>query len=264
MKNKLIKGLFAFGLMVSLFNMANVNVYAVGGTFDNGGTIVEDDLSDREVSVVVGEVDVPVYNVELSWTSMQFNYRYDEITSSYIWKVTDECKLIESIDETYLYDSLHGDSWCSSVYEDENLTDAIEEGMLYGKILGGKITIVDSSSLGNVIPSIEWSSNEGYEAVQANFKYNTWDNICDESNENCEYEFVSHNLNLNLNGKTELPEETRVIGGCMGGPDWSYCESRFYLNLSLNTNTSLGTVKPTKGDVVGHLTISFRGKSIIE
>lgn len=52
MKNKIL-------ILIGLLLCFTINVYA---------------LDDENIDVTVGEVDVPVYNVEVSWDSMEFTY----------------------------------------------------------------------------------------------------------------------------------------------------------------------------------------------
>jgi len=68
MKNKIL-------LLIVIFIFSIVNVYA---------------LDDEKISITVGDVDVPVYNVEVYWDSMEFSYN-EQV--NFVWN-----------NETYTYE----------------------------------------------------------------------------------------------------------------------------------------------------------------
>ncbi len=261
MKNKLIKGLFGLGLGLSAFALTT-GVYAQVGAGDaiNGGFELGT-IGDNNVNVVVGEIDTPVYNVQISWTSMQYNYKYNEETHIYEWVVTNSCKRLYSdsgqdgyvvtVEDKQNAESLYDDASCTIEYTG-NVEEEIVNEEVYEKITGGKIVITDASTLGYVIPSITWTSGEGYETVDANIylgrpsvTYDVGAEVVVESDGMYyDYSLIGENGINNV----QLPYEYNI-------------NNKYYLKLTLFNkgygDTTTSPVVPTTGDQIGQVTVSL-------
>jgi len=78
MKNKLIKG--GLGLILGLFSFTTV-IDASAQTIDS---IVEGNNS-TSANVTVGNVEAPVYDIEINWDSLKYDWKYDEETKNFKW-----------------------------------------------------------------------------------------------------------------------------------------------------------------------------------
>ncbi len=81
MKNKLIKGLFGLGLGLSAFAIT-IGVNAL--TTENI-TSVEEGSNSVDASVTVGNVETPVYEVEITWDGLTFDWSYNEYQQTFMW-----------------------------------------------------------------------------------------------------------------------------------------------------------------------------------
>jgi len=254
MKNKLIKGLFGFGLIL----LMTTGVYAnVGyGDWVNGGGI-GGALPGDAVNAVVGEVDGAIYSASITWTSMQYNYKYDEEYDIYKWVVTNKCELINAqggaIDGgsniASDYDNLYTDSTCSTEYEGETTDEELLSQGVYGSIYGGKIIITDNSKLGTITPSITWTSTDDYSYVHADVLVGT--------------PVVTYDAGPGYCGPTEM-NGMQYCNSLIGqnGIDTSLSDdyrfdNKYYLKLKLSGSSEGVSTRPTTGDTIGSLTISF-------
>lgn len=74
MKSKLLLGLFGIGVLSSVMT---VNAQSLDS--------VEEGSNSAQSSVTVGEVELPVYSVDINWENLQFDWSYNSETAEYEW-----------------------------------------------------------------------------------------------------------------------------------------------------------------------------------
>ena len=171
-------GLFGLGLVLPTIA---VNAEEVG----------EDIIKSSDAQVKVGEVETPVYSVDISWNAFEFDWKYNEEKNEYEWKngtinptIGSLSSYLESnpglIDETYFNNNK--DRFCL----DQECQNPISKDLKYEDMIANKdnyyyvlhsgdnsnhFHIGDSSTGGRVVPSIKWTSSSGYEYVDGIFEY---------------------------------------------------------------------------------------------
>lgn len=185
MKKLFLLGVLSFGLLLPF----GVNAEEENG-YDSKIDSVEEEKNSANASVKVGEVEVPVYDVNINWDSLKYNWKYNYKTNKYEWAVetTKMCEIssydVPSEDEweNYKY-NLYTDSTCDTwasqdlTYE-EFITNSENYYYYSGDYENSHIHIDDYSTGGRIIPSIKWKSEENYDFVQGNFKYFVYEQIC--------------------------------------------------------------------------------------
>lgn len=180
MKKKLLMGILG---LIMLFPF---------GT--NAETIdsIEEGNNSLNATVTVGEVDVPVYNVEVSWDPLQFNWEYNSETTKYEWnlkliEVAELCELATK-ENTIDLDNLEENEPVPNYHIYPNskciFDEAIEETLTYEEIISGNyyigygartlnnvINIKDKSTKSRIYPEIEWKPEEKYGWTTGLFHY---------------------------------------------------------------------------------------------
>lgn len=140
-----------------------------------------------DASVVVGEVETPVYDVEITWGALTYDWKYSAELDDYTWESSKEWEIYE------LKDALDSGELTEDTFEDlrknictdpdcnskiaENVTyeDVLNDlGMYYYKSVAGTsnwIYIDDYSTGRGIIPSVKWTSAKGYDWVEGKFSY---------------------------------------------------------------------------------------------
>lgn len=179
MKKGLVLGLIGLG---SLFTL-------VGGV--KAETLDLTNVSTTGQTVTVGEVDAPVYSVDITWGDLTFDYEYNQVTSQYYWRAKKECVKLVADDGGYNkiswinneYD-LYLDDQCKNEYNKETFNldfeGAVEAELYYAAPDyegAGYIQIKDNSTNAQIVPSILWQSESKYDFVDAKFQYETPEGI---------------------------------------------------------------------------------------
>lgn len=178
MKKKILIGLFGVGLLLP--TMA-IRAEELG----------EDVIESSNAEVKVGKVEVPVYNVDISWNAFEFNWKYNEEKNEYEWEtekvnpyIVSLSSILETeqvnIDETYF--NTHKSLFCL----DQECETPINQDLEYEEMIANKdnyyymltsgensnhFHIGDASTGGRIVPTIKWTSSNGYEYVEGIFEY---------------------------------------------------------------------------------------------
>ena len=229
MKKILLMGIISFGALTLCLKGVKAE------------TLDLTNVSETGQSVTVGEVDVPVYSVDITWGNMTFDYKYNNETGQYYWKTKE---------------------------------DSQEYDMTPGHIL-----IEDNSKYGSIRPSIYWQSEQKYDFVDAHFYYegfvecgvldeNLFDNLDSDyiyTDATCETKLTDTNsifeegkyygayasLKNKLSGNL-LPDNSVNVG--MDGKEW------YHLQFELVNNLNKESKLPITGDKIGTVTISIDAK----
>ncbi|MBQ7136755.1 MAG: hypothetical protein IJO43_02105 [Bacilli bacterium] len=176
MKNKLFKGLFGF--LAVLFLFVVTDVYASGNYMeflrDSEG------FNSSSNAVTIGEVETPIYEAQLVWPNLAFNWSYDVNEQEFRWKASSLCELQTDDYELAQYlisegFTLYKDSSCN---ERADEGDAVEEYYILSKSDAAEIVIVDQSKFGQIVPSAFWKSSEEYEHVIGKLEYLIGQSVC--------------------------------------------------------------------------------------
>ena len=169
MKKNLFKVLF--GVLVFF---VGVNVHAVKAPAV-GGEVVTDPLNEGTTgSVVVGEVATPVYEVNIFWDDLTFDWTYDYDTNSFGWKPASLCEneyemvgYEAEFDEKLAKGEIYTDATCSTVTNERT-----EEAVYYAVSERDYVYmgIEDFSQNGQIVPSISWNAESNYSYTIANFE----------------------------------------------------------------------------------------------
>lgn len=297
MKKGLIKTFAGVAALSSLFA---VNVHALG---------VDEGNNSDSTNVVVGEVDTPVYTVGIRWGDFSYHWAYNSETGSYEWKdgKVDRCGGVvpfsgegdpspefkvyteEEYAEQISAGNIFSDSTCSTVTSDVTFAEVEEKKVytVYKGVSNTEIIIFDESSLGQVVPSIEWNSTDDYDWTTGEFVYENATMTCEletsetyplgyaiyyDSDCNNEVTDTEENYQPNTYYKGvytfatqttkggELPDSARFDGGVVC--DGDKCVSVRVYDVKFNLGVDEGkTVKtPKVGDTIGTITVSFRAK----
>ena len=155
MKNKLIKGLFGFGLILLMTTGVNAQ----------GITSIEEGNNSASSEVMIGNVEVPVYEAEIIWQDLTFDWAYNEVTKEFEWRKPKVCSQYYSKEEveTALQkgEKVYSDNTC------ENRTWSYEEGdeKTYYYIYETNKSVIgieDMSQKGEIVPTVTWKSSEKY------------------------------------------------------------------------------------------------------
>ena len=65
-----------------LVGIIGLSALALFTTNVNAETIDLENVSETGKSVIVGEVDVPVYSVDITWGDLTYDWKYDDVTKS--------------------------------------------------------------------------------------------------------------------------------------------------------------------------------------
>lgn len=274
MKSKLFKAVFGIGLFALALN---VNANTINSVTEGSNT--------TNATVTVGEVEAPVYEVEVSWDDLTFDWTYNSETNKFGWTPSKVCVPVDTSDFD-IYEEFYTDSTCST-----EVTEYIG-GTDYYRLESRKsasISIQDYSENGQIVPSIKWNSSSKYEDVVGNFKYygetcavieseETFEHLKDRNlytDSTCstkvsttpifeagKYYVLTEREGLNLTSE-ELPDAARTggAGDCFGGDEGMFCSSDDWAGIyKLSFNLEGGTTNPTSGDEIGTITVSIRAK----
>lgn len=242
-------------------------------------------------TVTVGNVDTPVYNVNIYWNDLTFDWVYDADAEEFGWAPAQYCDLHYAENGDLAGDTV--------IYNDENCTE--EAGVVAGDENGdGKyhlvrpesvsIGIEDYSTFGQIIPTVEWEANADYDYVDAEFtyedeacvlipdedvfdvalKYGVYtDNKCSVATDSTTFTADTYYAIVEdekvMNGG-DLPDTARrsaagsvdTIDGFVF-VDHAYARNNYHLELNL-VNKTTPTTTPTIGSEIGTITISVRAK----
>ena len=176
MKNKLMKSLFC---IILLFCMTTV-VYAGPS---NGNILSPEEGNDStSANVTVGNVETPVYGADLYWESLIFDWVYDNSTKEFNWTPVPICERYYPSEEMTWEEafasetSIYTDSTCSTKANEYN--ESISEYYHMRERENAFMHIWDMTTGGQIVPSVEWNSNDKYNNVIGKFSYIKTESVC--------------------------------------------------------------------------------------
>lgn len=227
---KLLMGIFGLMLLLPM----GVNASAAKAEIE----VLYDITDSMTADATVGEVDVPVYSVEIIWRNFRFEWKYDKELNSYGWKAAEICQPLyitssESFDEYSAYRIIYTDSACmtETTSYDENIPAYYYK--LSSQLEDNKrahIAIRDNTENGSITPSLTWNATENYGYVEGKFSYFlTRENVCKPATKE---EFESFgNVYSDNECKTERIDADTV----------EYEEGKYFVVTSVNDYTLLTT-----------------------
>ncbi len=279
-----MKNLFKYFVLIALLFSANVVLVNA----ENGGTH-SDQNGDSNVNVTVGNVEVPVYNVEISWDDFIFDWKYDYETRTYNWGRTD-CAYIDPVvdwrpDVFYERDFYLNSSCTGNTISGEEVKATENKGMEFYYLTEGEapeIDIIDASEGGYITASLSWTPEEKYDFTTATFSYVKEQSTCVEipatdvheeagafTSSNCEgektfvanepvgtkfYDWETNEVETEFDG--ELPLEAD-----RGHQSTSFVEEVHEYWYTVKANLSVDSTKtvttPTAGEQIGTVTVSI-------
>ena len=283
-----MKKLLSYLLVIALvfgMGMSFVNAEGEGNESFTGS-------GDAGAEATVGDVDAPVYDVEVNWYNFVFDWKYNETAHEYEWMVhqTLDCMPYthdDLVDMGYDFDNLgevtfYTDSSCTVVKENfgnANDTYYMLEGAGAPRAF---VVIEDMSTNGYIEPSLSWSSEDQYDFTTAAITYSVDVPVCDvvpdyaydevtlaHISSDCTgdeietanapegtvfYAYLNDVQELEYTGgEVPITAKRAASGGVLYNGVHDYYE--FYLELGLDETKTITT--PTPGDTIGTLTITI-------
>lgn len=239
-------------------------------------------ISETGQNVVVGEVETPVYSVDITWGDMTFDYVYNEATQEFEWQEQITCtKISEQQKDYYQNLKIFTNSTCTSLLvnkDDYTFDDLVYSEYYYSSSSegAGQISILDNSENGGIIPSLYWESSEKYNYVNGKFQY--IGPMCGLVSES-DFDYVKNNLYTDSSCTIKNTNDNPIYGemsyytfigdgyidmnygvipeGTSGiGNGNYYYEAR----IRLLNDYSKEITTPVKGDTIGRITVSIEAK----
>ena len=245
-------------------------------------------------TAIVGNVEVPTYSISMSWGDLTFDWVYDSDSNTFGWKPGDHCvhNFVYSQEELDKYKGrVYTDSECSKPATEE-LSEEIGNYWVLLEREEAEIVIIDGSTNGKIVPSIEWKPEDKYKETNAEFRYiakscemiNSQEvfELAKEkaiySDANCssqletvpEYEkgkyytyaYKKNNLTteeIQESGRTRasrnnIPEEEPCADGLCFYPNNESDQERYFVSLKLVD----GSTTPTTADEIGTITVKIK------
>ena len=187
-----MKKLFNYFMVAAL--MLTLNVALVSA--DDSVEVTEG--GDTDATVTVGDVDVPVYNVIISWYNFTFDWKYDSTTNQHGWRTHGTCTAYDTTNTAsvlaedpnfFNYYSFFEDNACTRPISGQEVAEAMQTGAIFyyyvyesphaGEGLG-YIIIEDMSEAGYAAPSLSWTPESKYDFTTASFTYEKVVPVCEE------------------------------------------------------------------------------------
>lgn len=279
MKKKLL-GLALGGLLFSV--ATNVNA-------ESTTTIDNDNLSNSQ-SVTVGNVETPVFNVNVYWGDMSFDWTYNNTTKEYGWTPTKVCTSTGVPTEenfTAGGKEYYSDESCSTKITEYNASSSYYELEKRSYV---RIGIEDMSERVEIVPSIKWVASEDYSYVDAKIvadeiyctsipnaeafelvkSFSLYsDSTCATKTTATTFEsgkFYTYARRDQIITTEEIPDSARISGAGSSPTydgveyiNFAYLRNFYMLDFNLVNKTTPATT-PTKNAVIGTVTISIKEK----
>ena len=282
------KNLFKLFASVSIFaSLFAVNVQALG---------VEEGNNSASESVTVGNVQTPVYSVDISWGDFAYDWVYESSTGEYRWEPSDVESCVRALPSVYDENAytaainegnIYSDSSCSASTNSVAYAD-IESTTVFTKVTApgaSNINISDASTAGQIVPSVSWTPSTGYDWVTGKFNYSDCSFECvsidDEESFNTAYEIYTDNACSTFVDKSTLSYQANTYytkaGGCvynsitggevpeeavngMGVNENGTAVRAYTLDFEIGVDSSKTITTPKAGDTVGTITVSIAAK----
>ena len=267
--NYLMVTALLLGVNVALVNAEEVSVTGSGNT---------------DAEVTVGNVDTPVYDVNISWENFVFDWTYDAGNNQYNWvnHLNMSCSEItfgEVRDYNDFYGTYYSDATCKTVVELNNASNYQDSDVFYYHVgvgtVGANVYITDASSGGYITSTLTWNPENKYNFTTASFKYVKDTLTCVEipkdagvpegefyTNANCTgektpfsnldnvtyYDWKSGEEEIPFNGNLNQEMAYNQIGDGT---------TNYRLTMELGVDRTKEITTPTAGDKIGTLTISI-------
>ena len=146
-------------ILASAASMMAIAVTPVSSVFASYGV-------QEERPVTVGDVDTTIYDADIHWGNMVFDWKYDKNTNQYGFKAKVKCGVNTDGLEAWALLKEHG-----NLFSDDTCTSAVDgelsaQGPYYHKFIdSGHIQVIDKTTNGAITASAEFSRGENYEWV---------------------------------------------------------------------------------------------------
>jgi hypothetical protein len=226
MKKALICGVASFALAA----MPAISTFAVG-------------VGTQSHNVVVGEIDEPIYSIDLNWGSMAFDWRYDNETESFDFvQQRGPGQAVSTMPDGY--DWINAEKNKGYIFEDEACRtmyngEIVNNELYYWcpiYLASGVVQITDNSTNGKVKASASFSPETNYNWVSG--KFGLWE----KSGNNLVF-------NESENGAFQQLEDTNWDGTII-------THTMINLKLEKNQNAS-GAQTVSANDKIGTITINI-------
>ncbi len=120
-------------------------------------TFAEGDLDGGSHDVTVGEVDEPIYSVDIEWNDMVFDWKYNAETNEYNFESPKQCVGFIYSGETPA-PNMFSDNTCSSL-----VSDPVVGNMYYSKEhVNDRVGVFDESENGRIKAQVSFVSEPKY------------------------------------------------------------------------------------------------------
>ena len=237
------------------------------------------EVTETGKNVVVGEVETPVYSVDITWGNMEFDYVYNEVTGKYEWKSELTCEKLESWDkDTYNlgWNDIYSDESCTNSATYSSFEEALDSNAYKGyDDISSSIVITDNSVRGHVAPKLYWTSESDYDYVIGEFygdgfecglieedKFPYYKDFAIYSDAACEVSVIDQNPvfgNMPYYGPMTSYKNIQygeILKSTLGDQD----HSTYVTYLRLKNDTTKEITTPKSGDTIGRVTIIFEAR----
>ncbi len=235
-KMKIRNFLAASAAVASLAVVPAVNVFA-----DSAGSTSENQ------DVTVGEVDYSVYDIDVSWGDMTFDWKYNETTEKYEFRPKVVCQA--NVDGAEAWQLLQENG---NLYTDNQCT-TLETGEISGShyyqkaISGGKITVADNSTNGKVKATASFAPTTNYSWVSGHIGVQLMGNAWGTPIVPLGFSPATNTFSYTELENGELADESDPAGRKLGG----------YLYLTVNDAAAAQASSVASEDKIGTVTVEI-------
>lgn len=204
--------------------------------------------------VTVGEVDEPLYSVDINWGDLSFDWKYNKTTNDFSFKAYSDCYETaimpdgrEWIEQQQANNVLFSNDACTEPY-----TGNIQDGTTYyytEELLGRNITLVDWSVNGKIRADISFATENKYSWVTGLFGTEIGTGYDPDSGLDVPFvpQFAAFEDGNFLHQETVEYDEDGKIGIHYGA----------ILKLDKNPDATVSAGSVVSGDKIGTVTISI-------
>ena len=230
MKSKVFNKVFSLIMLGVMFTLP-LPVHAVESSNPS-------DFNDSK-TVTVGNVETPVYSVDVAWGSLAYDWKYNKDMNEFEFKASLGCEgYVMSSGDTTLQsykeqEILYSDNKCTTK-QTSNLVNGTTYYLKSG--VGGEISVIDNSTNGKVKAAVQFTPSQKYNWVSGKF-------------------FGSYSFGLATEDIDYFDEITNgYLPEVQGG--LSIRKLRGWLKLDVDSNyTDAKTVK--SGETIGTVTVAI-------
>lgn len=155
-----------------LFSMLMLTAAFAMPMFVNAEEVKQPSDFNDQKSVIVGNIDEPVYSVDIEWGNFSYDWKYDKDTNKFGFKANVGCEgyvMSDGMTELPYYKAnnlLYSDNTCSTL----QTADLVNGTTYYAKTsVGGFVRILDESVNAKIKANASFTPSQDYEWISGKF-----------------------------------------------------------------------------------------------